>query len=267
LTPRILAGVAGSQVDKYLLGLLGSLGGVGVYTIGQRLAQIVFAYMTALENVFAPQVYHRMFNLGAEGGEAIGRYLTPFAYVSVLAALGLGLFAEEAIVVLTPPSFHGAIPVAAILCLHYAIMFFGKLPQLVYAKKTGIVSALTVVGLAGNAALNVLFIRRWGATGAAAGTLAAGMISTGLALAVGQRFYAIRWQYSALAWIFGVLFAAVIGAVWMRDAGMAYLPRLAVKGVAVAMYAAVGIHLGILSRKNVGMARAALHGRFPVPIL
>ncbi|HXG54554.1 MAG TPA: oligosaccharide flippase family protein [Vicinamibacterales bacterium] len=265
LTPRILLGVAGTQIDKYLLALLGTVAGVGVYTVGQRLAQIVFAYMTALENVFTPQIYDNMFKGAPGGGAVIGAFLTPFAYVSTLAALGLGLFAEEAIIVLTPSPYHGAIPIASILCLHYGLMFFGKLPQLMYAKKTGLISVLTFVALTANAVCNILFIRRWGAIGAAAGTLTAGMISITLALIVGQRYYPIRWQYPALAWIFAVLFAGVIGAVWMRDAGIPYLPRLAVKGMALGLYAAVGVQLGILSRANIAIARTALRRRLTVP--
>lgn len=262
LTPRILLGVAGGQIDKYLLGLLATLGGVGVYAVGQRLAQVVFAFMTALENVFAPQVYDRMFRLGAEGGAAIGRYLTPFAFLSAGAALGLGLFAEEAITLLTPPPFHGAIPVASILCLHYGIMFFGKLPQLVYAKKTGLISALTFVSLTANAAFNVWFIRYWGATGAALGTLSAGILSVVLVVALGQRHYPIRWHYPALFTMFGLLFAGVVVTLWMREAGFAYWPRLAAKLSAVGVYAAAGAALGIATRENVTMARHALGARF-----
>jgi O-antigen/teichoic acid export membrane protein len=214
--------------------------------------------------VFTPQVYDRMFKLGSEGGAAIGRYLTPFAYVSVFAALGLGLFAEEAITLLTPPPFHGAIPIAGILCLHYAIMFFGKLPQLVYARKTGLISLLTLVSLTLNALLNVVFIRQWGAVGAAVGTLSAGMVSIALVLVLGQKYYPIRWHYGSLAAIFGVLFAGLIVSGGMQQAGFEYMPRLGVKLLALAAYASVGVGLGIASRENCTMARTALRRRLAV---
>ena len=266
LTPRILVGVAGNQIDKYLLGLLGTLGAVGVYTVGQRLSQLVFAYMNALENVFAPQVFGRMFKEGPQGGATIGAYLTPFAYVSTAAALAVALFAEEAIRLLTPAEYIGAVPVASILSLHYGIMFFGKLPQLLYAKKTGLISVLTFVGIGVNALLNVLFIRRWGAIGAAAGTLAAGMFSITLALVIGQRYYPIRWQYTSIAVIFGVLFVSVALTVALWIADVAYGPRLLVKLAGLAAYAVAGVGLGILSRDNMAMARSALfRGAGPRP--
>ena len=78
LTPRLLVGIVSKQVDKYLIGVLVSLGGVGIYSIGQRMSYVVFTYMAGVENVFSPQVYQRMFDRKEGGGEAIGRYLTPF---------------------------------------------------------------------------------------------------------------------------------------------------------------------------------------------
>ena len=40
-----------------MLGLLSSLGGVGLYDIGQKIANTSFTFMTTIQNVFAPQVY------------------------------------------------------------------------------------------------------------------------------------------------------------------------------------------------------------------
>ena len=57
--------------------LLASVGGVGIYSIGQRVSHIIFTYMTAIENVFSPQVYRRMFDLQDKGGEAIENILPP----------------------------------------------------------------------------------------------------------------------------------------------------------------------------------------------
>ncbi|MBW1716345.1 MAG: oligosaccharide flippase family protein, partial [Deltaproteobacteria bacterium] len=83
LTARIFLGVIGTQFDKYMIGLLASIGATGIYSIGQRVSYVIFAYMTAIQNVFSPRVYKKMFELKEEGGEAIGKYLTPFAYVSI----------------------------------------------------------------------------------------------------------------------------------------------------------------------------------------
>ena len=142
--------------------MLASVGSAGIYTIGQRMSYLVFAYMTAMENVFAPEVYRRMFNDGAAGGRSIGRYLTPFAYVSFAVALVVSLFSEEALFLLTPAAYHGAVPVVNLLTLYYASMFFGKQPQLVYARKTFLLSVLTMISLTLNVAFTIVGVRQLG---------------------------------------------------------------------------------------------------------
>ena len=124
LTPRIFFGVISTQFDKYMIGLLATVGGVGIYSIGQRVSNTIFIFMTAIQNVFSPQVYKKMFYLKEKGGETIGKYLTPFAYVSISVALLVSLFAEEIISILTPPSYHGAIDIVIVLSMFYGFLFF-----------------------------------------------------------------------------------------------------------------------------------------------
>jgi O-antigen/teichoic acid export membrane protein len=102
LAPRIFFGVIGSQYDKFMVGRLASLGGAGIYSIGQKISYMIFTFMTAIENVFMPEVYKRMFDLGSKGGKAVGEYLTPWAYISIFPALLRALFSEEVIHILAP---------------------------------------------------------------------------------------------------------------------------------------------------------------------
>jgi O-antigen/teichoic acid export membrane protein len=261
LTPRIFLGVVGSNFDKYLIGLLATVGGVGVYSIGQRVSYLAFQYMTAIENVFTPQVYQRMFGLGNKGGASIGRYLTPFAYVSVGVSLLIAIFSEELLIVLTPQSYHGAIPIVALLAMSYGIMFFAKMPQLTYARKTFVTSILTVVSLGLNIALNVVMIPRWGALGAAAGTLIAGVLSGAVAFAVRQHYYRIAWEYRRLAAMFGLFMGGSLAAIVLFQAGADYWLRLLVKVGVVGTFAWLGVRLGYLTWENYGMVRQMLLAR------
>jgi O-antigen/teichoic acid export membrane protein len=254
LTPRIFLGVLGNNFDKYLLGLLASVGSVGVYAIGQKVSYLVFAYLTALENVFAPEVYRRMFDLGAEGGRSIGRYLTPYVYVSFAIAILVSLFSEEALTILTPGAYHGAIPVVNLLTLYYAVMFFGKQPQLVYARKTYLLSMLTAVSLTANVVFNILGIRALGTVGAALGTLAAGLTTVAVYNAVASRYYRIEWEAGKLVAIGGCLVIASALALVLAQSGVAYPFRLAVKLAALAAYVILGMLLGIVTKGNLLLA-------------
>ncbi|MCX5727088.1 MAG: oligosaccharide flippase family protein, partial [Candidatus Saganbacteria bacterium] len=194
LTPRIFFGVIGSQFDKYMIGLMSTMGGVGVYSIGQKIANVVFTYMTAIQNVFSPQVYRRMFDLGEEGKAYVGRYLTPFCYVSIFLGLLISLFSEEIIYIVTPPSYHGATDIVIVLSMLYGSYFFGKQPQRIFAKKTYMTSVLTMISIGLNIAINIPFIMKWGAIGAAWGTLLAGLISGAISFVVSQHYYEIKWE-------------------------------------------------------------------------
>ena len=62
LTPRFFFGVINTQFDRYMLGILGSVGGVGLFEIGQKIGNIIFSFITALQNYFSPKVYQMFFS-------------------------------------------------------------------------------------------------------------------------------------------------------------------------------------------------------------
>lgn len=250
LTPRIFFGVIGNQFDKYMIGLIGSIGGVGIYNLGQKIANILFTFMTAMQNVFAPQVYKRMFELGAEGGRSVGKYLTPYFYITIAGGLVVSLFSEEVIIILTPKPYHGAIDIVCILSILFSTYFFGKQPQLIFAKKTGITSILTIVGIVLNVLINIPFIYQWGVIGAAWGTLLAGIISGGISFVISQKYYEIKWEYAKLLLIFGLFFIFTLSSMGLRHYAVIYELRLIFKLTGIALFFLVGVKMNFLSREN-----------------
>lgn len=252
LTPRIFLGVVGTKFDQYMIGLLGTLGGVGVYTIGQKVASMVFVYMTSLENVFAPNVYKLMFGASANGPSAIGGYLTAFAYLSISLGMGVVLFSGELIWLLTPLPFHGAENIIIVLALYYGFLFFAKITgmQLVYMKKTHISSALIMATYALNILLNVPFIIRWQAEGAAWATFISGIISGGAFYLYAQRFYPIRWQFARIGAVFLTFLGSALTIIVLKRIGVAYAFLFTVKVFFLALYAWLGVRLGVFSREN-----------------
>jgi len=262
LTPRIFLGVIGTQFDKYMIGLLASVGGVGVYSIGQKVSYVIFAFMTAIQNVFSPQVYQRMFDLREKGGAAIGKYLTPFVYVSISVALLVALFSEEVISILTPPSYHGAIDIVTVLSMYYGFLFFGKLSgnQLIFMKKTHITSFLTMVSIGIGIGLNIPFILKWGAIGAAWATLLAGLVSGAISFTVAQRYYEIKWEYKRILAIFAIFFVSSVLIVVLRDASITYHTRLAVKLASMLFYVYIGVKIRIISTENFLLIKSVIRG-------
>ena len=96
LTPRILFGFLNTQLDKILLGMIGSSGLVGIYYVGQTFASVIFQFMTALDRVFQPELYRKLFaNKHFNNSREISDYIFPFFYFSVFIALIVILFSKE----------------------------------------------------------------------------------------------------------------------------------------------------------------------------
>lgn len=261
LTPRILLGVVGNNFDKYLLGQVTSLGGVGIYSIGQRIAGIAFTYMTALQNLFGPQVYTRMFSGAAEAGASIGRYLTPFAYVSTLIAFLVAIFSEEILRVLAPAIYLAAIPIVTILVLYYAIQFFGKMPQIAYARRTHMISLLAALSTGLSVAFGAAGIWLWGTVGAAWGMLTAGLVMSVVSFNVGQRCFRIGWERGPLVAMFGLLFGSALLILGLRAVETSYPVLAIVKLAALAAFLSLGSSLGVITRENLGIIRDLATGR------
>lgn len=250
LTPRIFFGIIGSQFDKYMIGLLNTVGGVGIYNIGQKIANIEFTFMTSIQNVFSPQVYKRMFEQGEEGKNSIGKYLTPFMYFSISVGLLISLFSEELINILTPESYHGATEIVIILSMLYGTYFFGKQPQLIFAKKTFTISMLTLLGIGLNILINIPFIYTWGVIGAAWGTLLAGVISGTISFIVSQHYYKIEWEYGKIGSIFLLFFGSSIALIIFMHYDVSYWIRFSIKLVTLFCYLYIGFKLNVLTKQN-----------------
>lgn len=250
LTPRIFFGVIGTQFDKYLISLLGSLGGVGLYNLGQKLALVVFNYMTALQNIYSPKVYKLMFDQGDDAEGKIGKYLTLPFYISSFGGLGMALFSEEIIMSLTPVSYHGAINIVSVLSLMYVLYFFGKQPQLIYAKKTSITSALTIVSISINIVVNIPLIKMYGVDGAAYGSLLSAFISSGISLWASQKYFHIRWEWSKILFCLTSIFLLTIIHIYLRDIGVYWPVRFFIKVAFGGLYVIGGFYFNIITSKK-----------------
>ena len=260
LTPRILLGVASTQSDNYIVGMLDSVGGAGIYNIGKKISNLIFAIMTAIENVFSPQMYRKMFDLREKGGYAVGRYLTPFVYVSIFVALLMSLFSEEVISILTPASYHGAIDVVSVLSMYYGLLFIGKItgPQLIFMKKTYISSLLTIFNLVIFVSISILFILKWGMMGAAWATVLSGIISTVISLNIAQRHYKIHWEFNKVAGIYLVFFISALLLILLRGMDFDYHIRLLSKTISISFYAYIGVRIKVLTTDNFNIVKQML---------
>jgi len=253
LTLKVVISLLTNHFDKYMIGLLATVGGVGIYSIGQRIANVPFVFMTALQNQFQPQVYKMMFEGETGYGVGIGRYLTPYLYTSIAVALLVALFSEEILVILVPETFYGAIDIVTVLAMFYGLMFFGKQPQLIFANKTHLITILTFISAIINIGLNIPFILKWGAIGAAWATFISAMLSGVLIFAVSQYYYKIDWEYKIVSSIYISFFSSVLLIILLREQNVDYIVRLGCKIGMISLYCYIGIKINFISKNNIQM--------------
>jgi len=252
LTPRIFLGVISTQLNKYILNLLNTLGGVGIFSIAQKIGNVTFVFMTAVQNVFNPQVYKIMFSSESSAGKEIGEYLTPFVYLSIFTCMLVSLFSHEAVRVFTGPSFYACAPVVSILSMYYGFLFFGKINgiQLIFKKKTFITSMLTFLDIGVGIAISIPFIRKFGVMGAAWATLLGSLVTGYVAFLISQHYFHIQWEVKKVAAIFSVFCISSLLTLFVIGGYFPYLLSIILRLVCFAVYIYLGVRLRVITSQN-----------------
>lgn len=213
LTPRIFFGSINTQFDRFILGVLNTTSGVGIYDIGQKIARAGFEFMTILQQVFSPEVFSTYIRDPKKFSIEIGVYITPFFYLSLLVCLLLGIFSQEIIYILTNPNYYEAFPIVIILSMLYGTYFFGKLPQLLLVKKAKLISFISLISTILNIVLNFPLIHLYGIMGAVWGTFISGMTSSLISFYYAQKYnpiYYPRFIYTTIVLFHIFLFTVIL---------------------------------------------------------
>ena len=144
--------------------------------------------------------------------------------------------------------------------MYFGFFFFAKINsvQLIYMKKSHIVTVLGFVTIGLNVGLNIPFIMMFGAVGAACGTMLAGLISGAIKLLVAQHYYKINYERNKIAWIMGTFFLGSIIITSMNLIQLPYLWSLTIKIATIVVYVKLGIKFKIISSKNYMEVKSAL---------
>jgi len=158
----------------------------------------IFQFMTALGKVFQPGIYRMLFEYEMHKSTPdIQGYIYPFFYFSILMALIIGTFSREITFLFLSDDYMGAGPIITILAIYYSAIFFGKVngPQLIFCKKTGLVTILFLLGIIINFIMNLLLIPLYGINGAAAATAVSGIAITSITFIFAQKNLKLFWSF------------------------------------------------------------------------
>jgi O-antigen/teichoic acid export membrane protein len=209
LVPHSVAGWVLQLSDRAILERFVSLEQLGLYSLGYTYAAIMNMIAYALNSAWVPFLFKTD---AQEGEEACGRFSrlgTYFALLLCFVALGLGLFAQEVIGLMTVPAFHEAARVAPwiVAGLLLAGLYYFPINFLFLKRETKLVPIVTVVSGLLNVGLNLWLVPHYGIMAAAQAAFLSYAVMLLLAWRLGLRAYALPYEYNRLLKIGGVTLA------------------------------------------------------------
>lgn len=208
-----------SASDKYFLNQYSTLEQVGIYSIGYTMGYSIMIITGAFNNAW-PQM---MFNYSQkeEAGTFYGNSFTYYVAILGIVWVGVTIFSEEIVMLLTPEKFWDAYRVIPLIMLAY--IFHGALSITssgIYARdKTYNDFILTPITTIVCLILNFIFIPKWGMIGAAWSALFSFSFQCFVYTMIAKKYIKINFQWGKLlklAFLFKII---LILSYFVRDFG------------------------------------------------
>lgn len=198
-------------IDRIVINSVLGVAEVGIFGIGYRLAALVTLVSVGVQGALSPLIYthHAAERTRTDLARIFGAYVA----LSLVVALGLGIYAPEIIGLATTAAYErsaSVVPLLAPALLVSGMYIF--MPGASIERRTSLI-AMTNFATAGlNTVLNVVLVPRAGIVGAAAATLTSAVAGFLLSAIISQRFYPVshRWGPIAIC-VAGMAVLMVIG--------------------------------------------------------
>jgi O-antigen/teichoic acid export membrane protein len=249
--------------DRYVLKLFEPLSAVGLYTIGYRLGEGITTATEAFWIAWGPFAFRTAQEDG--GRQRLADVGTTWFGVTMAMALMVALFGREALLILTPPAYHGAARVVPVIAIGIALFSFYPVAEisLQISGRTGRIPIVNGFAAALNVALNLVLIPRMHMMGAAWSTAIAYGVQLFGILWIGQRSYAIPLPYGRMLAGAAVSLAAGFAGI-EADRRLALLPGIAAKIVLLGFAVAIIFLLRLISAGRVRNLIRSLRPSAPV---
>ena len=231
-----ISSVVFNITSRYCLKFLGTLGDVGTYSLGFKIANSIHVFLisSAMLAVF-PIVFKKMND--PDSKRFYSKLMTYFSFIVMIFVLALSLFSSEIIKILTDNkdywSAHEVIPIISLT------IFFGMLKTLSLiglhiTKKTNAIAVITTLMTIINIGLNLLLVFFWKSIGAATATLISQILFFIFIYKIAQNRYYIPYE---LLKILKVIFLGVflfLPSVFINDLDLYW--KILIKIVLIALF-------------------------------
>jgi O-antigen/teichoic acid export membrane protein len=233
-----------TSLDRWMLAELATAEEVGLYSVAAKYATILTFLLAAFGQAWVPFAI-RMSRDDPEYPCFFSRILTLSFYFTAFVGLGIGLFAQEALMLLTPPAYWSAAPILPVIVA--GIVLFGTTQVtslgITLSNRTVLSAIGTWIAAAANFGLNLLLIPAQGALGTALATLLSYALLALLVFVWAQRLRPIPVEWSKVAYCLALV-VSTAGISFMdlgAPSAKGFMLKLLVLLLAVAGAFAVGV--------------------------
>ena len=255
IVPANLAGWVLTLSDRFFLERYADLSQVGIYAVGYSIAGVLNMTQSWFNMAWAPYCYSIA---GQPDAKAVyARVLTYAVTLFTLVGLGLSLFARQALSLLAPPSYYGAVSVVPLIVLAYLFFEMNYLISfgLDLTGKTKYYPFIMGAGAVFNLFLNFILIPPFGMMGAAVATVLSYALLPIIEYFIVRRLYPVPYEWRRLLKLalvsVGVYLTSVVlktGQLWVD---------LGVGTALVLAWALVLYGWGFFTQNELAAARAA----------
>ncbi len=194
--PLVLSGIGifiTLYIDRIAIKDLLGLNELGTYGVAYRFAAVAFLVMTGFQKSLSPLVFkhYQEENTPLD----ISKIFNIFIIFALLMVAGGILFSKELVVLFTTKAYYSSESLIALLVM--AILFSNMYifaPGIGIAKKTKLISLISINSAVINIILNYTLIPVFGLSGAAYSTLIAAIITFFLYIFISQKYYPIPYH-------------------------------------------------------------------------
>jgi O-antigen/teichoic acid export membrane protein len=174
LVPSSIGVISALLIDRIMIKNMMSLEDLGIFGIAARIAVLTSLLSMGVQQALTPLIYTKYKDEGTP--REIARLFWMFCGLAVLAVLGIWAITPLLLTIMVPPTYYGAAPLVPIVSASVLVStLYNFAPGLVLAKRTGIISLISIATAILSLVSNLLLIPHYGLMGSAVGTLLAAL--------------------------------------------------------------------------------------------
>ena len=263
LLPGAISTVLLLQVDRLLLTQFVSAGDIGLYSIANKLASMIWVLFSAVGIAWNPMALEM-----ANQPDAPHQYARVFEYSAIAwmwFALGLGLFAPEILTIFTRAAYVSAAPYTLVLLIFNGpvSMAAGTFGTILFARKhTRLISVPIMVAAVVNVILNLVLDPLLGVWGAVWATVLAGAVMMIGGYVLSQQAVRVPYRMGKVLCL-AVVYLSLV-AVFLTLPASNTIP---IKVIAMIVLSLTVLLTGLISRREIEIGGQFLYFRFIRPVL